>query len=424
MTYVSVVLGCRKLTVFPKLSLHRPNVPFEVLSNPEFLAEGTAVQDLLKPDRILIGSLKTPSGLAAAAALKNVYAAWVDPSRIITVNLWSSELSKLVANAMLAQRVSSINSISAICEKTGADIGEIAHAVGMDKRLGPKFLKASLGFGGSCFKKDILNLVYMARTLHLPEVAEYWMQVLHMNDYQRDRFVRNVVSNLHSTLTGKKLAVLGWTFKENTNDTRESPAIEVVRSLLEDCPSEIAIFDPGCNPDDIKDEVSQLLGASNQDVLKPKGPVWVYTDVHDACRDANAVLILTPWDEFRFPPVAHKSIVLCGETVQKQETQRKEAIHTELANEIECDTNSIKNELPCDVGCRECERAHDKRPESHGNIDWQTVSNSMKKPKWVFDGRGLVDVEQMEGLGFRVETIGKVATRSRLNGKSFAQNSS
>jgi UDPglucose 6-dehydrogenase len=255
------------------LQVHRPGVSFEILSNPEFLAEGTAVKDLLNPDRILIGSAQTKSGLAAAAALTEVYAAWVDRSKIMTVNLWSSELAKLVANAMLAQKISSINTISAICEQTGADVDEIAGAIGRDSRLGPKFLKAGLGFGGSCFKKDILSLVYLAETLNLEEVADYWRQVITINEYQRNRFVKRVVRNLNGTLIGKKISILGYAFKKNTSDTRESPAVEVVKSLLADNPAEIAIFDPKCNPEDVKDEIMQSLGTTGLKLLKPTGPI-------------------------------------------------------------------------------------------------------------------------------------------------------
>lgn len=245
------------------------------LSDPEFLAEGTAIKDLLTPSRILIGSSPTPSGLAAAAALSAVYSSWVPPSKILTVNLWSSELAKLVANAMLAQRISSINTISAICEQTGADIDDIARAIGMDERLGSKFLKAGCGFGGSCFKKDILSLCYLARTLHLEEVAEYWMSVLTINEFQRERFVRKVVRKLNGTLIGKKITIFGYAFKKDTSDTRESPAVEVVKSLLADNPAEIAIFDPKCNPEDVKDELSRLLyvNSDGKQVLEPEGPI-------------------------------------------------------------------------------------------------------------------------------------------------------
>jgi UDPglucose 6-dehydrogenase len=221
----------------------------------------------------LIGSSRTEAGLAAATALEEVYSAWVPRSRIVTVNLWSSELSKLVANAMLAQRISSINTVSAICERTGADVDEIAKAIGLDPRLGPKFLKAGLGFGGSCFKKDILSLVYLAETLNLEEVAEYWRQVITMNEFQRNRFVKRVVSNLHGTLIGKKISILGYAFKKDTSDTRESPAVEVVKLLLADNPAEIAIFDPRCNPEDVKDEIKRLFATTGLKLLKPDGPI-------------------------------------------------------------------------------------------------------------------------------------------------------
>jgi len=239
--------------------VHRPHDSFEILSNPEFLAEGTAMRDLLNPDRILIGSSRTKSGLKAAVALEKIYAAWVDRSKIISVNVWSSELAKLVANAMLAQRISSINTVSAICEKTGADINEISKAVGMDSRLGPGFLKAGVGFGGSCFKKDILSLIYLAETLKLEEVAEYWRQVIKINTYQGDRFVGRVVNGLNGTLTGKKVTLFGYAFKKDTNDVRESPAIEIIRSLLAENPIEIAIFEPGCIADELEYELGRLF---------------------------------------------------------------------------------------------------------------------------------------------------------------------
>lgn len=372
----------------------------------------------MNPDRILIGSVQTPKGLAAAEALKNVYSAWVDRKNIITVNLWSSELAKLVANAMLAQRISSINSISAMCEKTGADIDEIAYAIGCDTRLGPKFLKAGLGFGGSCFKKDILNLVYMARSLHLPEVGEYWMQVLKMNDYQRDRFVKTVVSKLNSTLIGKKLAILGWAFKEDTNDTRESPAIEVIRSLLAESPKEIVIFDPGCNPDDVMDEVQQLIAAPGQNLLHPVGPIRVVDDALEACTDANAVLLLTPWDQFRYPAKIQQTVALyesgqvdipIGDQIAGETTKSD----TQAAGRLD----QPAEELPCESDCRECARGNTRKGRKIGtSISWERIAKLMKKPNLVFDGRGIVDVPGMEKLGFRVEVIGKVDSRSRLYG--------
>ncbi|KAF8592834.1 hypothetical protein BDV93DRAFT_357401, partial [Ceratobasidium sp. AG-I] len=221
----------------------KPGCRFDILSNPEFLAEGTAITDLFGPDRVLIGSLQSEEGKSACASLRDVYAHWVPTERILTVGLWSSELSKLAANAMLAQRISSINALSAICEATGANIDEVAHAVGRDSRVGPKFLKASVGFGGSCFQKDILNLVYLSESLHLPEVAAYWRQVVEMNDHQKRRFSKRVVDTLFNTITGKRIAVLGFAFKADTGDTRESAAITLIQHFQQEN-ALVNVYDP------------------------------------------------------------------------------------------------------------------------------------------------------------------------------------
>ena len=263
---------------------------FQVLSNPEFLAEGTAIADLQNPDRILIGGERTPGGEAAMQALVDVYAHWVPRGRIITTNLWSSELSKLVANAFLAQRISSINSISALCEATGADVDEVAHAIGMDSRIGPKFLKASVGFGGSCFQKDILNLVYLCQHFGLPEVASYWESVVLTNDWQKSRFTRQIVQTLFNTVSGKRIAVLGFAFKKDTNDTRESPAIQVVRGLLEENANGV-VYDPKVPADAIRRDV---LGEGNEDAR-----LQVAASAEEAALNAHALAVLTEWDEFR-----------------------------------------------------------------------------------------------------------------------------
>ena len=218
-------------------------VQFQILSNPEFLAEGTAVDDLLNPDRVLIGGDTTPEGQNAIQSLVEVYSNWVPKERILTTNIWSSELSKLTANAFLAQRVSSINALSELCEKTGADVSEVAKAIGMDSRIGSKFLKASVGFGGSCFQKDILNLVYISKSFGLHEVADYWEQVIIMNDHQKRRFAKNIIKTLYNTVSEKKIAFLGWSFKKDTNDTRESAAIYVADDLISE-QANIAVFDP------------------------------------------------------------------------------------------------------------------------------------------------------------------------------------
>jgi UDPglucose 6-dehydrogenase len=267
---------------------------FEVLSNPEFLAEGTAVADLENPDRILIGGEITPGGNAAVEALAAIYARWIPRDQILTTNLWSSELSKLVANAFLAQRISSINSISALCETTGADIGEVARAIGMDSRIGPKFLNASVGFGGSCFQKDLLNLVYLCESFHLPHVAEYWRQVVHLNDWQKSRFTEKIVRALFNTVIGKRIAILGFAFKKDTNDTRESPAIYVCRDLLREHAC-LAIYDPHVDPNTIHRDL--MHAGIPKDLLTTN--LEICSDPYTATTGAHALAMLTEWDEFR-----------------------------------------------------------------------------------------------------------------------------
>lgn len=277
------------------LAANTPNAAtFQVLSNPEFLAEGTAIEDLESPDRILIGGENTAEGREAIEALVEVYANWIPRDRIITTNLWSSELSKLVANAFLAQRISSINSISALCEATGADVDEVARAIGMDSRIGPKFLKASVGYGGSCFQKDILNLVYLCESFNLPKVAEYWRQVVEVNDWQKSRFVEKIVRTLYNTVNGKRIAILGFAFKKDTNDTRESASIRVCRDLLLER-AHLAIYDPQVTTESIHQElieagISKELIASN---------VEVCDSPYDAIQAAHALATLTEWDEFK-----------------------------------------------------------------------------------------------------------------------------
>ncbi|KAI0795574.1 UDP-glucose dehydrogenase [Abortiporus biennis] len=268
---------------------------FDILSNPEFLAEGTAIKDLLSPDRVLIGSLQTGEGLDACQALANVYANWVPKERILTVGLWSSELSKLAANAMLAQRISSINALSAICEATGANIDEVSHAVGFDSRIGPKFLRASVGFGGSCFQKDILNLVYLSESLHLPEVAAYWRQVVDMNEYQKSRFSKTVVDTLFKTITGKHIAVLGFAFKADTGDTRESAAITLIRDFLSER-AYVTIYDPKVEESQIWQDLSEACPNTPLETIKKY--VTIVHNVIEACKDKEAVVIATEWKEF------------------------------------------------------------------------------------------------------------------------------
>ena len=265
------------------------NGTFQVLSNPEFLAEGTAIEDLENPDRVLIGGEQTPEGLAAIEKVVSIYARWIPREKILTTNLWSSELSKLVANAFLAQRISSINSISALCEATGADVDEVARAIGKDSRIGPKFLKASVGYGGSCFQKDILNLTYLCQHFGLPEVAAYWESVVKINDWQKARFSGRIVRDLFNTVSGKHIGILGFAFKKDTNDTRETAAIAVCRDLLAEG-AKVYVYDPQVSEEQICADV--LGSGTNPNLVVVKSAL-------EACNGAHAVAVLTEWDEFK-----------------------------------------------------------------------------------------------------------------------------
>jgi len=265
---------------------------FWILSNPEFLAEGTAMKDLDKPDRVLIGGQQTREGLQAVNVLVDIYANWVPTAKILTTNLWSSELSKLVANAMLAQRVSSINSISCLCEQTGADVGEVARAIGADSRIGPKFLNASIGFGGSCFQKDILNLVYICESYGLKEVADYWQQVVDMNEYQKKTFTNRIIKTLFNTVTNKKIAVFGFAFKKDTGDVRETPAITVCHMLMQDG-ARVHVYDPKVKREDaIREFKYHGMEVDDKQLIFENSPA-------EAVQDAHAVVVLTEWDEFK-----------------------------------------------------------------------------------------------------------------------------
>ncbi|MDR0393382.1 MAG: nucleotide sugar dehydrogenase [Puniceicoccales bacterium] len=261
---------------------------FEVLSNPEFMAEGSAIHDLKHPDRILIGGDATEHGQAAIRTLSSIYEHWVPKHKIIVQSVWSSELSKLSANAFLAQRISSINALSALCEKSGASIEELALAIGTDARIGPQFLQSSVGFGGSCFKKDLLNLVYLCEHFGLPEVAHYWEQVVIMNEYQKHRFSQKIVHTLFNTLAGKKLAIFGFAFKKDTNDTRETPALTVCEELLNE-QATLAIYDP---------KVSESTIRKNLQTFEPQS-FSVESDPYIAAKDAHAIVILTEWELFK-----------------------------------------------------------------------------------------------------------------------------
>lgn len=270
------------------LSANGEGERFQVLSNPEFLAEGTAVMDLENPDRVLIGGEETEAGKRAIEVLAGIYERWIPKEKILRTNLWSSELSKLTANAFLAQRISSINAISALCEVTGADVKEVGHAIGMDKRIGGRYLNASVGFGGSCFQKDILNLVYLCEFYGLDEVAGYWEQVVLLNEYQRRRFSKKIVNALFDTVSGKRIAIYGFAFKKDTDDTRESSAIAVCKDLLEER-AYLAIYDP-------KVSAGQIC----RDLEIEEGSGFSYCkDAYEAAVGAHAIVVLTEWDEFR-----------------------------------------------------------------------------------------------------------------------------
>ena len=323
------------------------SIRFDILSNPEFLAEGTAIDDLKKPDRVLIGGRETESGLKAVATLKAVYERWVPSERVITANLWSAELSKLTANAFLAQRISSINAISALCEATGANVKQVSYAIGTDSRIGPKFLKSGPGFGGSCFQKDILNLVYLCRHFGLPEVADYWESVVHLNTWQQHRISRLIVQRLFGTVTGKKLAILGFAFKADTNDTREAPAIRIATDLLEEG-AQLAIHDPKVESAQISRDLKlEPIAAESEagptaQALSGQGSWWSAASVEQAVAGADAVLILTEWSQYK-------------------------------------------------------------------SLNWLDLAQRMRRPAWVFDARSVVNPKEVRAAGLTLWRVGNGA---------------
>ena len=314
---------------------------FVVLSNPEFLAEGTAINDLENPDRILIGGEEDE----AIEALASIYKNWVPENKILRTNIWSSELSKLTANAFLAQRISSINSVAALCEVTGADIREVSMAIGADSRIGTKFLNSGPGFGGSCFKKDILNLVYLASYFNLPEVADYWQHVVTLNTWQQHRIARLIVKTLFGTVTGKRLALFGFTFKANTNDTREAPSINIAKDLLEEG-AQLAIYDPKVTVKQIENdlELPAISSRARNSNLEDKsitgeGIWWPTNSALEASDGVDAVIILTEWEEFK-------------------------------------------------------------------DLDWGIIAPRMRKPAWVFDSRGIVNPLFVRAAGLKLWRVG------------------
>lgn len=377
----------------------KPGVHFDVLSNPEFLAEGTAVTDLQSPDRILIGSLPGYDGDRAAAALVDLYAQWVPRDRIITMNLWSSELAKLAANAMLAQRISSVNALSAICEATGAEIDEVSYAVGRDKRIGPYMLKSSVGFGGSCYKKDIFNLVYLCESLHLPEVAAYWKSVVDINEWQKDRFTKRVVSCLYNTLSNKKVTILGFAYKKNTGDTRESAAITIVNSLVAER-AHVAIYDPQVK----EDHIWQDLYMTNDNKKALDDCVTVNNDAYEACKGSSAVVIVTEWDEFKCDTLPARSTP----SMEKLRQDTNGLSITPISKEPLADKANVSA-----AAARSLHVPSKTMNPNKSRLDWPRIAKLMNKPMFVFDGRNIVDGARLHSLGFRVECIGNAKFSGR-----------
>ncbi|KAI9881217.1 MAG: UDP-glucose 6-dehydrogenase 1 [Pleopsidium flavum] len=399
----------------------QPGVEFDVLSNPEFLAEGTAVVDLLYPDRIIIGCMPTPSGYRAAASLTGVYAQWVPQEQIITMNLWSSELSKLAANAMLAQRISSVNALSAICEATGADVEEVSYACGLDSRIGPQMLKAGPGFGGSCFQKDIFNIVYLSESLHLYDVADYWRSIINMNEYQKHRFTKRIISSLFNTLTDKKIAVLGFAFKKDTSDTRESPAITLVSNFIAER-AHVAIYDPQVK----KEQIWTDLLENDVDPQELKSRVEICQSPYGACADADAVVVVTEWDEFSNktytesakPKPSVSTVAELSPTFEA--TPKAAAARAKSYLHTPPESPPIRQSMLSQPGTNKCVGKEGVRVGIKGRtgvrkrLDWACVAESMKKPMFVFDGRNVLDSVKLEKLGFRFEAIGKAGTAFRM----------
>ncbi|KAI9892608.1 MAG: hypothetical protein M1814_001301 [Vezdaea aestivalis] len=382
------------------LSNANKGADFDVLSNPEFLAEGTAIKDLLYPDRVLIGSYNDARGLQAANVLKSLYLSWVPPSKIIQVNVFSSELAKLAANALLAQRISSVNSLSAICEKTGADIDEVTRSCGLDSRIGSRMLKSS-GFGGSCFRKDVLSLVYLAQSLHLPEVARYWQGVVEINEYQKRRFSERIISNLFSTIKGKKIAILGFAYKKDTGDARETAAVTLIKDLLAE-EARIHVYDPRVSAASM---LAESLAAGVSHSLFEAG-VRVEDSPYDACQGADAILILTEWDMFRngsdSMELDESKDADSGNAQGPQNDGRGNGPSSPATQTLQsCDANDYST-LPTDAVLGDGFGKHMPR-----KLDWARIAVGMKKPMFVFDGRNILDRAQLTFLGFRVESIGR-----------------
>ena len=370
--------------------------------------------------------------------MAEVYAGWVPLDRIITMNLWSSELSKLAANALLAQRVSSINALSALCEATGADVDEVGYACGLDSRIGPRMLKAGPGFGGSCFQKDILSLVYLSESLHLPEVAAYWKSVVTINNYQKDRFAQRIIKALFNNLGNKKIAVLGFAYKKDTGDTRESPAIDLCLALGKES-AVVAIYDPVVDAEQIMDDLTK-----DPDSRRYVGRTQVCSDPYEACLDADAVVIMTDWEEFgnkisnaqSSPTTAGAPMMLDPDRVGVSQlaASASSASIQSLSGKLEkvlsggrngADVPTVSFASAADekrIGGRArltfAERFGESYVGSGGEdierLNWTRIAYGMRRPKWVFDGRNILDATKLEKLGFKVEAIGKSSKELRV----------
>lgn len=403
---------------------HRSEQSFEVLSNPEFLTEGDAVNNLANPDRVLIGSSMRSSGRAAASVLANLYQSWIDPSKIQMMSSASAELAKLSANAMLAQKISSINAISALCEQAGADIADVRHALGTDPRIGLGYLNPGIGFGGSCLRKDTLSLVHLADAHGLAMIAEYWRNVVRINHFQCDRFLRRVVSRLGGSLSDKKIAIFGWTFKKGTNDSRESQAVRfVVNALSAESVNETRIFDPGCHPADVKNEACSML---NLDPTRPSdlaSSITAHDNPYTASHGANAVVLLTDWDQFRCLPTkrlgsGHFNSLPTSSATDGTASRVRQApwplipdIKLNHQSPADLFTGDRLGSLGLDLSCprkyKESTRTSKLWGEINDQIDWGRISRGMSGTRWVFDGRNVLDAGEMKRLGFQVEAIGR-----------------
>ena len=371
---------CGTATYISTILAESSDATFDILCNPETFSQGSAIHNLLFPDRVMIGCFNTISGRRAARILKELYAAWVPAERIVTMNINSCELAKVASNALLAQRISSVNALSAMCEKLDADVHEVAYACGLDGRIGPEMLNASVGFGGSCFRKDVQNLSGMAEALDLPEAASYWSSIVDINRCQQHRVVERVVKAMHGTLVGKKIAVMGLSYKKDTADTRGSSAVPVVQNLLA-AKAVVTVFDPKVSSEQMQKALDP------QDIFKHN--LHVGNTPYATARDAQAILLLTEWDMFRSVASVSPSINGAGKSsVNGSET---------------FENHSADNEKSTDNG----DAYSANIDEQFGSVDWSRISRLMCAPKYVFDGRNLIRPEHLVPIGFQVEVIGR-----------------